>query len=142
MLNRIFSLFFVTFFLFGAFTLFAIFSPSLEAQPGEDPNYEYPVLSDEDFQFFIYLMNGVIKGNSEAELIKNSNVPEEHAQAVSLKIIANYFAKFTNDINLIKSTFGNNFEFNSSETALYEKYQSDINVIFDTIYEAGKGSER
>ncbi|MDR2457676.1 MAG: hypothetical protein LBD41_04270 [Clostridiales Family XIII bacterium] len=138
MLNRIFSLSFVTFFLLGAFTLFGLFSPSLEAQPGEDPNYEYPVLTDKDFQLYLDLLDCVLNNKDEYEYLRKNNITEEYASAVIVKIFANYLGQSKNMMQDIVSTYGKNIVFNGSEAALYDNYQSEIQTVFDKLIETGK----
>ncbi|MDR2353372.1 MAG: hypothetical protein LBF22_09490 [Deltaproteobacteria bacterium] len=138
MLNRIFSLSFVTFFLLGAFTLLGLFSPSLEAQPGEDPNYEYPALTDKDFQLYLNLLDCVLNNKDEYEYLRDNNITEEFASAVIVKIFANYMGQSKNVMQDMVKTYRKNILLSGSEAALYDKYQIEIQTVFDKLIETGK----
>jgi hypothetical protein len=153
MFNRFFSILCVVLFLAGAFTLFGVFSPSLqaqssetpeeaqpgetteEAQPGEeqnplhpsqDPNYKYPELANKDFQLYLDLIDYMENNKDLTEFYKTNNVTEEYIQAVVFKISVNTIGKLADNMEEVESAYGKNILFNVNENELYKKYEDQI----------------
>ncbi|MDR2199126.1 MAG: hypothetical protein LBR53_06710 [Deltaproteobacteria bacterium] len=105
-----------------------LFTGSALAQPGEDPDYQYPTLTEGDFQFFIKFMN-FLETHDESEvhtLYKENNLTEEQAQLVVLKISVNTLGKLMDNTDEIVKEFGPSVLFSPAEEALYAKYETRL----------------
>jgi hypothetical protein len=99
-----------------------------QAQPGVDPNFVYPVLTDKDFQLFIRLMNGEAIDNPEKFLADN-NVDKEQIQIIAIKIGMNSAGKQMGNLDQIAKEMGQSIIFTPEEDKLYEKYENELTVI-------------
>jgi hypothetical protein len=109
-----------------AFVAQGIFSGALQAQPGEDPNYQYPVLQDKDFQMFLNLISYIEQDKDPATFYQQNNVTEEYAQAVVMKISINTMAILMGEQESLQEEFGESIIFSASEESLYKKYEDRI----------------
>ncbi|MDR2406068.1 MAG: hypothetical protein LBE27_06825 [Deltaproteobacteria bacterium] len=103
-----------------------VFSTPVSAQPGDDPNYKYPVLTDKDFQLFLNLID-YLETDKDPELFyKDNNVTEEYAQVVIYKISVNTMGILTGNTEEVGKEFGQNIVFSPEETQIFDKYQDQI----------------
>jgi hypothetical protein len=105
-------------------------SASLEAQPGKDPNYKYPKLSDKDFKLFFKFVDNVTADKDPMEFLKANKVTDEYLQAVMLKITINTMGIAADSMDEVKERYGQSIVFNRSESALYKKYEQRIMEAF------------
>jgi hypothetical protein len=118
--------------------ILGVFSSHLEAQPGEDPNYQYPELSDSDFQLFIGILDYINQGRDPKELARANNLSDEYARAVITKIMINTVGKLTGSMDEMESEYGTGILFDGSEMILYEKYEEEITAAIVKFDEGGK----
>jgi hypothetical protein len=131
-LKFIFS--FLTFTILSTFLVLVTFSVPAHAQPGKDPNYKYPILTENDFNFYIKLVPHLVANKDSGVLLAEYNVTEEYAQAVLMKISLNAAAKYGETTSRLEQELGKSIIFNSSENALYDKYDGQI---FDCLISLG-----
>ncbi|MDR2457678.1 MAG: hypothetical protein LBD41_04280 [Clostridiales Family XIII bacterium] len=122
--------------------ILGVFSPQLEAQPGQDPNYQYPELSERDFQLFINILDYINQGRDPKKLARANNLSDEYTRAVITKIMINTVGKVTDTMDEMESEYGTGILFNGSEMILYEKYEEEIMAAIVKFDEAGKGDMR
>jgi hypothetical protein len=103
-----------------------VFSTAVSAQPGEDPNYKYPVLGDKDFELFLKLVDYLGTDQNPDDFYKTTGVTEEYAQAVIYKISVNTMGILTGQTDQIAEEFGKNVQFSTEETKVFNKYQDRI----------------
>jgi hypothetical protein len=103
-----------------------VFSSSATAQPGEDPNYQYPILEEKDFTLYINLLAHIEQKKDPTVFFKQNNVTEEYVQAVVMKISMNAMAKLMEKTGELEQEFGKSIIFTSSEDAIYQKYEEQI----------------
>jgi hypothetical protein len=95
------------------------------------PNYQFPVLSDSDFQ--VFLVVGENPGNVPRSYLDQNNVTEERLAGLLAKILANSAIKRGADPASIVKLYGDSVIFNPSEDALYEKYKDRINKVMEML---------
>jgi hypothetical protein len=123
--NTLTVIIFITFFSFCAQIAFP---NTLKAQIGEDPNYEFPILQEKDFQLFIKMipLMGSENESDFESFIKENNIDEDFIQVLVIKITMNTMAQIIGSTEDLAKEFGQSILFTSSERVLYEKYEDQI----------------
>jgi hypothetical protein len=109
-----------------AFLVGAINPSPLGAQEVNDPNYQFPVLKDRDFQLYFGLVEFMESDRDPNEFLEKNNITAEYAEAIVVKITLNTFAKLTKQESDLTKQYHKSVVFNSSENALYRKYEKRI----------------
>ncbi|MDR2199125.1 MAG: hypothetical protein LBR53_06705 [Deltaproteobacteria bacterium] len=115
--------------LFALLALFfvqASLGGSAAAGPGDDPAYNFPVLNEKDFQFFLDFLDAVKSGGNFEELYPKHGITEERAMDVIRKISANATAAFAGGSAELEKEYGKTILFNPEEKKIYEKYEDKI----------------
>jgi hypothetical protein len=110
----------------STFLALGLLSSPVKAQPGEDPNYKYPILQEKDFQLFLKLMDSIPQNKSAQAFFIENNVTEEYTQAVVAKITTNTMAKLQNSEADLEKELGSSIMFTPAENKLYKKYENRI----------------
>ncbi|MDR2199127.1 MAG: hypothetical protein LBR53_06715 [Deltaproteobacteria bacterium] len=115
--------------LFALLALFfvqASLAASAAADPGDDPAYNFPVLNENDFAFFLDFLDAVKSGGNFEELYPKHGITEERATGVIQKISANATAAFAGVSAELEKEYGKTILFNPEEKKLYEKHKDKI----------------
>jgi hypothetical protein len=110
----------------ATFLALVAFSVPVKAQIADEPNYEYRVLEEKDFNLFINFAAHVAAEKDPELFYSENKVTEEYTQDVVMKISLNQIAKSIGSTNDLEQEFGKSAVFTASESALYDKYQPQI----------------